>query len=373
MFFRDIPGVEETKQSLLNAVANDHVAHAQLFVGKPGSANLAMALAFTRYLNCENRQETDGCGECPSCSKINKWAHPDITFVYPTASTPQIKESLSVNFLELWRSFLAESPYRIVQDWAIHSGAENKQLSISVEESRNLIKNISLKAFESRYKVIIIWLPETMNPSAANSLLKVLEEPPSNTMFFLVADNTDKMLVTILSRCQAVKIRSFHDEEIVAHLNEKYQTLEDKGQEIARLAEGNLNKAIALSGSLSDKQANQFKVWMRNCWRFNALELVNQASEFQKQNKDSQKGLFQTGLSLIRETIVASAGATDISKVLPEDTDFVNNFSKTLTTAQLGKISEKLNDAFYHLERNVNPQMVYLDTSFDIYKILKLK
>lgn len=371
MLFKDIPGLDETKASLIKAVKNDHVAHAQMFYGTVGSANFALALAFARYINCEDQQETDACGVCGSCRKIDKMAHPDVTFLFPTSSTPEIKESLSKNFMSYWRTFIDEHAYRTLRDWSVHFGAENKQANISVEESRTLIRNLSYKSFEGKYKIVLIWLPELMNQAASNSILKVLEEPPERTLFFLIPQNTDNILITILSRCQLMKVRSFQDDEVIQYLTEKSLCDEAKAKEISRLVEGNLNKAIKLSSRLTDDQSQLFQTWMRNCWTFAVQELITGAVAFQRMNKDSQKGILQTGLNLIREALVNKGGGEEVSRVLPEDEKFVGNFAKALSNTQLGNITDKLNTALYHLERNINPQMIYLDTSFDIYKILK--
>ena len=178
MQFSEIHGLHNIKDKLIQAVKKNHVAHAQMFAGLPGSANLSMALAFATYINCEDKLESGSCGKCSSCAKMDKMVHPDIHFVFPVYSQSGDKEKIRNENVAKFRAFLSENPYGNLSDWAEFSKAENKQLNISVEESRRIIGNISMKAFEAEYKVVLIWLPELMNIAAANAILKALEEPP---------------------------------------------------------------------------------------------------------------------------------------------------------------------------------------------------
>ena len=211
MRFSDIIGLEDTKQQLIAAVKSNHVAHAQLFFGSEGSANLALALAFATYINCTNQSDSDSCGTCASCTKIDKLVHPDVQFIFPVSSTKKVtgKSVVSSSYMNEWRSFILNNPYSGIEQWSASYGAENKQSNISKEESRNIIKNLSLKAFEAEYKIMLIWLPEFMHPSAANGILKILEEPPKKTIFLLVTNDYEKLLTTILSRCQFLRFDLF--------------------------------------------------------------------------------------------------------------------------------------------------------------------
>ena len=195
MRFGDIHGLEETKKHLTTSAQRNHVAHAQLFSGVEGSALLPMALAFASYLNCENPTDEDSCGECSSCSKSLKYVHPDIHFVFTVRSTEKItgKDVVSKSYLPAWRNFLLENPYGNSVDWAIEFGGENKQLNISRQESREMVDALSLKAFEGKYKIMIIWMPEKMHPAAANGILKILEEPAANTVFLLVSPQKEQL------------------------------------------------------------------------------------------------------------------------------------------------------------------------------------
>ena len=185
MRFSKIPGLSNEKKRLVDSFNSNTIHHAMLFVGQRGSANLSLALAFATYINCKSRGD-DSCGLCSSCNKMDKLIHPDVNFIFPVAPTTKInKEIISDKFIESWRSSVIESPYLTVEDWFEIYGFENKQPNISKDEVRNLVKKLSLKPFESVFKINIIWLPEYLNISTANAMLKILEEPPGNTLFLL--------------------------------------------------------------------------------------------------------------------------------------------------------------------------------------------
>ena len=200
MYFKEIIGHTKIKEALCTSAKNNHIPHAQLFLGQEGSPNLAFALAFANYIVCENKQDKEACGTCAACRKSNKFIHPDIHFIFPVATTKKVtKDPVSSLFLSEWRAFLQENPYGNLKDWSDFLETENKQCQISKEESRTIIKDIYLKPFEASVKLFIIWLPERMHPSAANALLKILEEPPGETVFILVSNDQENLLPTILS------------------------------------------------------------------------------------------------------------------------------------------------------------------------------
>ena len=374
MRFSEIYGQTELKSTLIDSVKNNHIAHAQLFLGSDGSANLALALAYVSFINCENRQETDSCGVCSQCRQTDKFTHPDWNFIFPTATTKKItkaKEAVSQTFLKDWRTALAENPYISLSDWAAYFGAENKQCNISKEESRTIIRSLSLKAFSAAYKVTLIWLPEFMHPSAANAILKILEEPPEKTLFLLVANNSEKLLTTILSRTQIVKVPPFSDAEIKKYLEEKLAIESSQAAHIAYLAEGDLNEAQKLSQEVVNNSVTFFKEWMRSCFKSNFTELVAKADDFQKLGKEQQKSLMQYSLGIFRESLIIMYSGKDLLRVTDEELSFVQNFSKILNANNLEKFVHLVNDAYYHIERNANPKILFLNLSINIAKNIK--
>lgn len=373
MKFSDIPGLTDIKATLVEAVRNRHIAHAQLFLGKPGALNLPLALAYVTYLHCQQRGENDSCGVCPACSKSLKYIHPDTHFVFPLNNVKNDKdeERFKADILKDWRTFLTEQPFGDLGDWVNVYGGEDKQPLISREEGREIIKQLSLKPFESPYKVMVIWQPELMHPSAANGILKILEEPPPNTFFLLVSNAADKLLPTVLSRTQMINIPQLSDEEINEYLTENNGDLSTaRKQEIIQLADGNLNLAIKLIDSDDDHFQSRFEEWMRSCFKRDFAKLVFYSEEFHDSDKLSQRNLFFYGLSMMRETLLHSSGAGSIGRVKSSEANFVQNFSKVMNITKLEKISTLINDASYHLERNGSAKMIFLDLSVQISKTL---
>jgi DNA polymerase-3 subunit delta' len=206
MNFRQIPGQKETISRLIRSVSEQRVSHAQLFSGPEGCGSFALALAYAQYVSCENRTESDSCGTCKSCVKYEKMIHPDLHFVFPVIKDKKNSEPVSDAFIEQWREYARQSPYFTLNEWLNAIDVENAQGLIFASEAGEIIRKLSLKTFESDFKIMIIWLPEKMHPAAANKLLKLLEEPPEKTLFLLVSDEPDKLLPTIISRCQIIRV-----------------------------------------------------------------------------------------------------------------------------------------------------------------------
>jgi DNA polymerase-3 subunit delta' len=373
MKFSDISGYESLKTQLVQSVISDQIAHAQLFLGPEGGPNLALALAFSTYINCQNRTTEDSCGECDACRKNAKLVHPDVHFAFPVSATKKIKakDTISVKFLTEWRNFVIQDPYNNASGWNNYFGGENKQLNISRQESREIIKNLSLKPFEGLYKIMIIWLPEYMHPAAANALLKILEEPPQNTLFLLVSNDETKLLSTILSRTQIVHIRPFSDEEIKDLLINQHFIDEDKSGQIAHLVDGNINEALRLAREVEDDSHKMFRDWMRLCYVGDLMELTRWTEKFNSMSKVAQQTLFHYGLSMMREALIVSSNELDLSRLMGEELEFVKNFSRILTLESIEEISDILNEAFYHIERNAHSKILFLSVSLKIFGIFK--
>lgn len=371
MLFRDIPDLDALKHTLMQSVRQRHVAHAQFFHGPPGSGNLALALAFATFLNCEDPDPDDACGRCASCHKLRKLAHPDVHFIFPVASTKAIKETESDAFLPLWRKFVETQPYGALSDWLAHIGADNKQGNISAEEARNVIKKLSLKAYEGPYKIMVLWQPEALNVYSANALLKILEEPPDNTVFLLVGSQADKILPTILSRTQRVALPAFSDEEISGFLTRKMALPAERARQVAYLAEGDLQHAIELAeGGENDRHA-WFVDWMRECYRADVLKLVPRADAFDALPKETQKGTLEYGLSLFRDVFLTQNEGEALVRLEGEARTFVQNFARAVPVARVEAIVNELTLAHYHLERNVRAKMIFLDLSLTLARLFK--
>jgi DNA polymerase-3 subunit delta' len=365
MRFSNINGLASTKQHLISSARRNHVAHAQLFAGVEGSAVLPMALAFATYLNCENPGDEDACGECPSCVKSLKYIHPDMHFVFPVSFTDKItgKDVVSKSFLPAWREFLLGNPYGSSVDWAHAFGGENKQLNISKQESREIIEALSLKAFEGKYKIMILWMPELMHPSAANGILKVLEEPADKTVFLLVSASKDRLLPTILSRTQLVRIPGFSDDELINILSTEHGIEVEKATQLAHLADGSLRTALQINAEADINIHSMFTEWMRYCFQNNFPEITALSEKFASLSKSAQKSLLLYSLEILRDSLVFTQGEDQLQRMSGEALSFVQNFSKTVNLLVIDQLSRQISDAHYHLERNVNAKITFMNLS----------
>lgn len=373
MQFSEIPGLTEYKARLVQAVNNNHLAHAQLFLGPEGSGNLALALALATFLNCNNRLPDDSCGTCASCQKNAKFIHPDVHYVFPVSSTAKVagKDVSSAAFMKEWRAFLSEHPYGSIQDWGQSYGGENKQVNISKAESKHIIQTLSLKSFEGSFKVMLIWLPENMHPSAANGILKILEEPAPRTVFLLVSHDSERLLTTILSRTQRLEVPAFSNEDIKQELGQRLLLDTDKAAYLAKLAHGNMNLAFHLSQDIVDDSHEMFSDWMRLCYGKDYLQLVAWSDRFHSGTKIWQKSFLQYGLNLLRETLIVHYANSNLNRMAGAEIDFVKKFSQVMTPPKLEKVAEHLNQAAYHLERNASPKILFLDLSLQISKVIR--
>lgn len=370
MKFSDIPGLSETKKLLIDSVRNQHAAHAQLFAGPEGALNLPLALAYATFLHCQNKGE-DACGICSACSKNLKFIHPDTHFVFPMNNLKNDKDTdrLKAEMFKLWRAFLHEQPFGNLNDWTTYYGGEDKQAAIARDESREIIKTLSLKPFESPIKVMIIWRPELMHPSAANGILKILEEPAPHTYFILVTNEADKLLSTILSRTQLITVPLLQDEEVESHLL-GLSVESEKAEHITQLSEGNLNLALALIEDEEDDQSNRFAEWMRACFKSNYGSLVAMAEEYHALDRLHQKNMMVHSMNMMRESLLHHSGASSIHRIHGDELKFVQDFSKVLDIKKIEKAYTMMNDASYHLERNGSAKMIFMDLSLGLSKVI---
>ena len=374
MRFQDIPGLELVKKQLSRAVQDQHIAHAQLFQGPVGGAQTAMALAFVSYLFCTQRKGDDACGTCPSCQKVHKGIHPDLLFVFPSITTKKVKEAESDAFLPEWRKFLLDSPYRTLPDWLLYLGAEgNRQGNIPVEETRKLLQKISLKPFEAPFKVVFLWHAESLNASSGNALLKTLEEPPSSTLFILICSDPQKLLTTIISRTQRIQIGTVEEDALAAYLVGQAQIDPEKAQHLAMSSEGNISWALDKAMNENLSMATWFAEWMRAVYSKNLSKLSQLADDFDGLAKEEQKGILEYALHMFRQCLYQIAGTPQLIKSLEKERTFIANFSKTLHQDTIGRMSEKVSEVYYHLERNARAKMVHLDLSLQLIRMFHAK
>ena len=374
MRFSDIIGNDELKETLHKSVKDNHVAHALMFSGREGGANLAMALAFAQFVNCENPSEKDSCGVCASCVKYEKLIHPDLMLIFPTYSASgKDKEKIKAAQLNTFREFTTKNPYQVYSDWTKALDAEKKQCIISVDEGRNIAKNVSLKAFEAKYKVVLVWLPEFMNQACANSILKILEEPPEKTLYLLVTNDFEKNITTILSRSQIVNVPLFSDQDISSFLENKHFVASKRAKQISKYADGSLRNAILMINEVDEGISSYFIAWMRSCYSADIEQLVPMADDFTKKSRAEQLSTFKYGLDTARELLLSNAETEELKRLIDAEADFLKGFSKVFNTEKIMAFSELFNEAYYHIERNLNSKILFLDLSLSLAKVLRKK
>lgn len=366
---QNIVGQQRTKDFLAALAQSERVPHALLFLGSTGSGGLAMANAFAQILECENISqitEFQACGACSACRKAAHFTHPDIHFSFPTIGT----NAVSTDFLKDWRAFLSETPYADVNTWLQRLGADNKQGNINKEECNAILKKLSLKTFEGRYKILLMWLPEYLGKEG-NRLLKLIEEPPEQTIFLLVAENQDLILNTILSRCQLVRLDPLSDDEVAEGLVDQRHLNPERARQIAFLSGGDFGAALAAADAPDTDDAQILLDWLRKCWRGHAVEMVRWTDEFAKLGRENQKQFLHYGLHFLRELLSLVSTGSSALRLRPEEMATAQNMSKVLDFEKIVKISSLLNDNIFYIERNANPKILFLDTSIQMHQIMK--
>lgn len=384
MQFSSIIGQESLKQQLIQSVANKRVPHAIMLLGQEGSGHLSLAVAFAQYLNCENRivgentnngvdrMDGDSCGECSSCVKSEKLIHPDIHFVYPVTST-KIKKPKSADFIQEWRKEFANNPYQNVQDWIETIESDNKQGNISADECREIIRMLNFKTFESIYKVVIIWMPELLGKEG-NILLKSLEEPPDNTVFILVANNEEQILNTILSRVQIIKVPRLKDEEIIFQLENKQGVAVKEAHAIARQVDGNFNEALKLAKNSEDDNEKLYLLFLRICLKgsHEGKTLIDFCEKVNTDlGRENMKGLLRYGLDLMREVFVLEHIGEAKARLTENELKLAQYMNQRLSFQSKEEIIKRLEESCFHLERNANPKILFMNLGIFLSHLLK--
>ena len=385
MKFSEIIGQLPLKNYLINTVKNSKVSHAQLFLGAEGSGKLALAIAYSQFISCTNKQYFgsdspligDSCGVCPSCVKYNKLIHPDIHFYYPITTTKEVKtKPKSIDFIQTWRELLIKNNYYIsLNDWYDSIGVENKQGIINAEDCDEIVKKLSLKSYESEFKIVIIWMVEKLFHAAAPKILKILEEPPEKTLFILISEKHEQIINTIISRTQMVKIPKLSTKDINNALIQHFNASEIQARKISNVADGNLIYAKSLIEEEEDDSNNftALRQWLRICYRLNnedALNLVKFVDEISKIGREKQKGFFNYALKVVRNSSLLNHGNDKLVKLDENEIEFVSKFSNILNSDRIPLLSAEFTKASYHIERNANPKVLFMDLSFTLNSIM---
>lgn len=371
MFFRDIPGQEKLKERLVRSVKEGRISHAMLLYGNEGCGNLALSLAFARYVHCTDRQESDACGTCPSCVKYDKYVHPDMHFVFPSN---KVAEENCDHLLPEWRECILGNPFLNQQQWLARIEMENKQGAIGVKDSINILRKLSMKPYESEYKILLLWLPEVMNPSASNKILKMVEEPPNGTIFLLVSGSPEDILLTIRSRTQMIRVPRLTNENISSFLMDRYPVEEKLAEDVARISNGNFNQALELVKSTTEEDLNYklFVNLMRVCYAGNLPGMMQQADELAGLGRERQKTFLLYSIRMLRENLMLNLQHPELSFLNTTEAGFSEKFSKFIHQKNTPSLYEQFQLAYDHITANGNPRIIFTDLSLKIGPLLQI-
>ncbi|HMC85761.1 MAG TPA: hypothetical protein VKI61_09550 [Chitinophagaceae bacterium] len=392
MQFKDVIGQQYAKEQLAELVQHNRLSHALLFLGKEGSGALPLALAFAQYIVCDrvngktapslfgdpllstndSALRTDACGVCPSCSKAQKFVHPDIHFSYPVIPRKPGDKPLSTDFISEWREFIQQYCYGNVFDWLQFIGAENKQGNITVHECNDIIHKLSLKSFESGYKILIMWMPEYLG-NAGNKLLKLIEEPPPDTLFILVAENESQILPTILSRCQLVKIPSLSAIQITNALVDRAKIAEPQARQTASISEGNYREALQLIQHAEEDWQDLLRDWLNATLKTGPAAQVKWIEEIGKLGREKQKQFLRYFNHLLEQSVrlrTMGANSNHALNMAEKERDFAIRLNKLADISQQQAIIEELDKASYYIERNAHSKMLFHALTIKLYHII---
>ena len=381
MRFSDIIGQETEKRQLRQAVSEGRVPHAQLFVGPAGVGKLALALAYAQYISCPNRDEHDSCGTCPTCLQFNKLQHPDLHFVFPIIKGDE--GDVCDAFADKWRGLLTEQRYFDIDDWYRVLGAETKQGMIYEKESAEIMRKLSLKSFSGGYKIMIIWQPEKMNVTCANKILKLLEEPPTKTLFLLVSEHPEQLLSTILSRVQEVRVPRLGEADIAAGLQTVYSWLSDQeAKTVAHMANGSYLAALKIMSESEDSKSyfDDFVALMRNAWLvgqkkdYSALLKLRQWSNDMADSKvgrEKQKAFLQYAQRQIRENYIYNFHCADMNYQTEAESQFSSKFAPFIHDSNVEKMMNELGKAEQQIAQNGNAKIIFFDLCLQMIVLVK--
>lgn len=384
MTFEQVIAQEAVKEQLLNMLQHNRLSHALLFLGKEGSGALPLALAFSAAVIASNQKAQPPAaaglfGEPepqPTVSQGEKLAqqyiHPDVHYSYPVVPRKPGDKPLSTDYSSEWREFIQQYPYGNAFDWLQFIGAENKQGNITAHECNDIIRKLNLKSFESGYKILLMWLPEYLG-NEGNKLLKMIEEPPPDTLFILVAENESLILPTILSRVQLVKIPPLSNEEVAEALQTRGQVDATQAQQVASLSEGNYREALQLLQHAESDWLAIAREWLNAVLRTGPVAQVKWIDEMAKTGREKQKQFLKYTTHLLEQAIRLQAlGNATHQLTMPENEyDFAQRLNKMCTLAQQQAIINELDKASYYIERNANAKMLFHALSIRLYHIIK--
>ncbi len=391
MQFKDVIGQHEVKQHLVEMVQQNRLSHALLFLGKEGSGALPLALAFAQFVVCQPTASPvvedlfggfsaleakpsfvlpEELTSQPGFQRAEQLMHPDIHYAYPVIPRKSGDKPKSTDYIAEWREFIQQSPYSNVYDWLQFIGADNKQGNITAEECNDIMRQLSLKSFESEYKVLVLWMPEYLGKEG-NKLLKLIEEPPPNTLFILVAENEEQIIQTILSRCQLVKVPKLDDREVEAALIERANTNAIIAAQTAAICEGNYREALQLLQHNEEDWLSLLKEWLNSTLRGGPVAQIKFTEDISKLGREKQKQFLRFFGHLIEQSVRIKVLGADSFAIAEAQKEFALRLNKIASVSQQQAIVEELDKAAYYIERNANGKMLFQALTIKLFHILK--
>ena len=403
MQFKDVIGQQQVKEQLTQLVQQNRLSHALLFLGKEGSGALSLAIAFAQYIVCTSAKEAeqksvelfgeapsspfstrgegsglrdDSCGICPACIKADKLIHPDIHFSYPVITRKAGDKPKSTDYISEWREFVCGYAYGNIYDWLQFIGADNKQGNITAAEVEDINHKLNLKGFESQYKILIMWMPEFLGKEG-NKLLKLIEEPPPDTLFIFVAEDESTILPTILSRTQLVKIPSLTDDEIEEALKTKGKVESNKAQQIAGVCAGNYRESLQMLQNAEEDWQSLLREWLNAVAKNNTAAQIKWIDEIAKHGREKQKQFLRYFIHLLEQAVrvrmieETSGIKTPFSNMPEKEKDFAIRLNKLCSLSAQQAIITELDKATYYIERNAHAKMLFHALCIRMFHIIK--
>lgn len=369
MLFSQVVGQNEIKKKFVHEINEGKISHAQLFAGKAGYGGLPLALAFSQYLFCENRKADDSCGHCPSCLKVQDLQHPDLHFAFPTVLADN---KMCDPLMGQWREQVKEQPYFNQFDWIKRIDPKERNPVLGTEHSQEILRKLSLKSYEGGYKVMIIWMAEAMNATCSNKILKILEEPPANTLFLLVTESAEELLITIRSRTQIVRLSKIDVDDLAKELVIRQGFMPKEAETMAYFVEGDFLEALHLSNNAEEKSnlTELFMQMMRVSYKKDVLGMMKWAESIAAESKENQKSYLVYALHMMRQSIIGNYLGLEMIRASEDELKFLKNFAPFITGNNIREFMKTFNDAHYHVERNANSSILFTQLCFQTMRYI---
>lgn len=371
MQFKDVAGQGTAKRNLVQMWQGGRMPHALLLLGREGTGGLPLAIAFAQYVLCEAKTADDSCGQCANCHKVQRLEHADLHLSFPSIRPKSDKPAKSAYFMKEFRDFVRESPYGTTYEWLQSIEAENKQGNISAEECRDIIDALSLKSYEGGTKIQIIWRPEYLGKEG-NILLKLIEEPPVDTLLLFVAEHTEDILPTILSRTQMVRLPPVMPADIAAALQQRGLADERKALQIGQMADGSFTQALQLVEQVEDDLLPAVRDWFNGIFTGNGIKLVQFTEKWSKAGRESIRHLLSFTLSLLEGALRVAYLPEAINTLSPQEGEFAQRLaSRSLSVESIQGMIDAITDASYYIERNAHSKSVLMAMSVKMQRALR--